>query len=115
MKLIRFVTEESSNPEFGTVIANHAVAFSVLQSKVGTLSQFLSDSRTYLEHLPESEVAARTLLAWGEEHFQDLDDGEMYMLDFVQLLEPIKVAALFDFGLTPRHLKNSFKTMMKFY
>ncbi len=28
--------------------------------------------------------------------------------------EPIEVAALFDFGLTPRHLKNSAETMMKY-
>jgi 2-keto-4-pentenoate hydratase/2-oxohepta-3-ene-1,7-dioic acid hydratase in catechol pathway len=32
----------------------------------------------------------------------------------VRLHEPIEVAALFDFGLTPRHLKNSAETLMKY-
>ena len=35
-------------------------------------------------------------------------------MDSVRLLEPVAVAALFDFGLTPRHLKNSGETMMKY-
>lgn len=30
------------------------------------------------------------------------------------LLEPVEVAALFDFGLTPRHLKNSAEILMKY-
>jgi hypothetical protein len=30
------------------------------------------------------------------------------------LLEPVEVAALFDFGLTPRHIKNSTETIMKY-
>jgi hypothetical protein len=29
-------------------------------------------------------------------------------------LEPVDVVALFDFGLTPRHLENSAETMMKY-
>ena len=32
----------------------------------------------------------------------------------MQLHEPIEVAALFDFGLTPRHLANSGATLMKY-
>jgi 2-keto-4-pentenoate hydratase/2-oxohepta-3-ene-1,7-dioic acid hydratase in catechol pathway len=32
----------------------------------------------------------------------------------VRLLEPVEVAALFDFGLTPRHLKNSIETSLKY-
>lgn len=114
MKLIRFVSADSPGPVFGTVIADHAVAFSVLQAKAGTLYEFLCDSRAYLAHLPESEMAARTLLEWGEEHFQDLGEAEKYLLNTTQLKEPLEVAALFDFGLTPRHLKNSFVTMMKY-
>ena len=33
-----------------------------------------------------------------------------FPLRAVRLLEPVEVAALFDFGLTPRHLKNSGET-----
>ncbi len=114
MKLIRFDSTDPSNPEFGVVIANHAVAFSVLQAKAGTFYEFLSDSQAYLANLPASELAARTLLEWGEDHFEKLDEGERFGLDKTQLREPIEVASLFDFGLTPRHLKNSFETMMKY-
>ena len=32
----------------------------------------------------------------------------------MRLHEPIEVVALFDFGLTPRHLKNSAETMMTY-
>ena len=96
MKLIRFVTRTSSRPSFGTVIADHAVGFSVLQTKAGISSEYLSDSRSYLTHLPDSEQAARSLLKWGEQHFDDLGEDERFTLDAVRLTEPIEVAALFE-------------------
>jgi 2-keto-4-pentenoate hydratase/2-oxohepta-3-ene-1,7-dioic acid hydratase in catechol pathway len=86
----------------------------VLQSKKGTSSEMLLNSREYLAHLPDSELEARLLLNWGDEHFLELNEKEKHPLDTVQLMEPIEAAALFDFGLTPRHLKNSFITMMKY-
>ncbi|MGV8123179.1 MAG: hypothetical protein AB2L14_25740 [Candidatus Xenobiia bacterium LiM19] len=46
--------------------------FSLLQSKSGKSSPFRTDSRSYLAGLPESETAAREVLAWGEEHFGEL-------------------------------------------
>jgi 2-keto-4-pentenoate hydratase/2-oxohepta-3-ene-1,7-dioic acid hydratase in catechol pathway len=67
-----------------------------------------------LANLPDSERSAKELLAWGEAHFGELCDGERYPLDTVRLLEPVEVAALFDFGLTPRHLKNSAEVLMKY-
>jgi 2-keto-4-pentenoate hydratase/2-oxohepta-3-ene-1,7-dioic acid hydratase in catechol pathway len=74
----------------------------------------LADSRSYLANLPDSERAAKEVFAWGEQHLKELEDGECFPLNAVQLLEPVEVAALFDFGLTPRHLKNSAETMMKY-
>jgi len=114
MKLIRFLSKDSSEPEFGIVIANYAVAFSALQAKSGIVDDSLCDSQAYLSHLPESERAARTLLEWGEAHLQEIGEGERPALDATQLMEPIEVTALFDFGLTPRHLENSFETIMKY-
>lgn len=35
-------------------------------------------------------------------------------MPFACLLEPVEVAALFDFGLTPRHLRNSLETTLKY-
>jgi 2-keto-4-pentenoate hydratase/2-oxohepta-3-ene-1,7-dioic acid hydratase in catechol pathway len=114
MKLIRFTTADSPNPFFGVVIQDQAVPFSVLQSKAGKSFPYLADSRSYLANLPDSEGAAKELLAWGEQHLEELDNSERFPLDAVRLLEPVEVAALFDFGLTPRHLKNSIDTNMKY-
>jgi 2-keto-4-pentenoate hydratase/2-oxohepta-3-ene-1,7-dioic acid hydratase in catechol pathway len=114
MKLIRFTTADSPNPSFGVVVGDQAVSFAVLQVKAGKPSPHLADSRCYLANLPESERAAKELLAWGQEHLGELGNGERFPLNAVRLLEPVEVAALFDFGLTPRHLKNSAETLMKY-
>jgi 2-keto-4-pentenoate hydratase/2-oxohepta-3-ene-1,7-dioic acid hydratase in catechol pathway len=114
MKIIRFSTAGSSSPYFGVVIADHAVPFTVLQSKAGKSSPHLADSQAYLANLPESEQAAQEALAWGEEHLGELGDGERFPLGTVRLLEPVEVAAMFDFGLTPRHLKNSADVLMHY-
>lgn len=114
MKIIRFTTAGSATPSFGVVIHNHAVPFAALQAKTGKTSPHLGNSRSYLANLPDSEQAARELLAWGEEHLGELGPGEKFPVEAVRLLEPIEVVALFDFGLTPRHLKNSCDTCMKY-
>jgi len=114
MKLIRFTTADSPNPCLGVVVGDQAVSFAVLQSKAGKSYPQLAVSRSYLANLPESERAAKELLAWGEEHLGELVNGERFPLNAVRLLEPVEVAALFDFGLTPRHLKNSAETLMKY-
>jgi 2-keto-4-pentenoate hydratase/2-oxohepta-3-ene-1,7-dioic acid hydratase in catechol pathway len=114
MKIIRFTTTGSTTASFGVVVRNHAVSFATLQSKARKPSQYLADSRSYLANLPDSELAARELLAWGEEHLDALGSAERFPLEAVRLLEPIDVVALFDFGLTPRHLKNSADTLMKY-
>jgi len=54
------------------------------------------------------------MLVWGEQHLKELGNGDRFSLNAVKLLEPVEVAALFDFGLTPRHLNNSLETMMKY-
>jgi hypothetical protein len=107
MKLIRFTTPDVPEPRFGVVVGDHAVAFAVLSARSGRSAPDLADSRTYLAHLPDSEQAARELHTWGEQHLAELSGAERFPLDAVRLLEPVQVSALFDFGLTPRHLKNS--------
>jgi 2-keto-4-pentenoate hydratase/2-oxohepta-3-ene-1,7-dioic acid hydratase in catechol pathway len=111
MKLIRFTVVGSPNVCFGVVVRDHAVPFAVLQSKAGKSCPNLTDSRSYLANLPESERAAKELLAWGEQHLDELGSNQRFPLHSVRLLEPVEVAALFDFGLTPRHLKNSGETI----
>jgi hypothetical protein len=114
MNLIRFTTTGSPNPYFGVVIREQAVPFVVLQSKAGKSYSHLTNSRSYLANLPESEEAAKELLAWGEQHLGELGGEERFPLNAIRLLEPVEVSALFDFGLTPRHLKNSAETIMKY-
>jgi hypothetical protein len=114
MKIIRFASGPSVGPEFGVVVGDHAVSFSALLRASGRRYPELADSRSYLAGLPGSEQAAKELLAWGEQHLQQLGTAERPPLGSVRLLEPVEVAALFDFGLTPRHLRNSADTMLKY-
>jgi 2-keto-4-pentenoate hydratase/2-oxohepta-3-ene-1,7-dioic acid hydratase in catechol pathway len=114
MKLIRFSVAGAPSPFFGVVIRDQAVSFAVLQQKAGKSYPQLANSRSYLADLPDSERVAKELLAWGEQHLGEFGDGERYPLHIVRLLEPVEVVALFDFGLTPRHLKNSIETCMKY-
>jgi 2-keto-4-pentenoate hydratase/2-oxohepta-3-ene-1,7-dioic acid hydratase in catechol pathway len=114
MKLIRFKTDASPIPQFGIVIQNQAISFAALQRHREQSYPHVTDSRAYLANLPDSEQAAKELLVWGEQHFDELGQGERFPLEAVKLLEPIEVVALFDFGLTPRHLKNSAETIMKY-
>jgi 2-keto-4-pentenoate hydratase/2-oxohepta-3-ene-1,7-dioic acid hydratase in catechol pathway len=113
MKIIRFATKDQPTPQFGVVINAHAVAFTTLADISSTPLGPLSDSNAYLENLPESETIAKELLAWGEKHFGDLHKEERLPLTDVFLKTPIEVYSLFDFGLTPRHLKNSMNTLLK--
>ena len=114
MKLIRFTVADAPSRHFGAIIRDQAVAFDTLQGKAGMASPHLADSHSYLAGLPDSERAARELVAWGEQHLDELGKDERFPLDAVRLLEPVEVVALFDFGLTPRHLKNSAEVLMKY-
>ena len=114
MKLIRFTMAGSTTPHFGVVAQDQAVPFLALQRKAGESYPHLNDSRSYLANLPESERSARRLFNWCERNLREFVDGECFPLNQVRLLEPVEVTALFDFGLTPQHLKNSAKTLMKY-
>jgi len=113
MKLIRFAAGDTPS-RFGVVIGDRAVAFTSLQQRSGITQPDVSDSQGYLASLPESEQTARKLLAWGEAHLNELPDSEKPKLEVVRLHAPVEVAALFDFGLTPRHLKNSGEVIGKY-
>jgi len=113
MKLIRF-SQGDSKPRFGVVINDRAIAFTSLQQRSGITQPDLSDSEAYLAGLPKSERVARENAGWGEAHLGELPESERPLLEEVRLHEPIEVAALFDFGLTPRHLKNSGEVIMKY-
>jgi 2-keto-4-pentenoate hydratase/2-oxohepta-3-ene-1,7-dioic acid hydratase in catechol pathway len=113
MKLIRF-SQGDSMPRFGVVIGDRAIAFTTLQWRSGITRPDLDNSRASLAGLPETERAAHELVGWGEAHLGEWHESERPRLQDVRLHEPVEVAALFDLGLTPRHLKNSAETMMKY-
>jgi 2-keto-4-pentenoate hydratase/2-oxohepta-3-ene-1,7-dioic acid hydratase in catechol pathway len=113
MKLIRF-SRGGSQPRFGVVLGERAAALSSLQRLSGIERMDLSTSHAYLSGLPESEHAARELVLWAEAHLDQIPESEKPALRDLCLHEPVEVAALFDFGLTPRHLQNSLETMTKY-
>jgi len=112
MRITRFTAKDSAEALFGIAIDDYVVPFSVLERLKGTSYDSLVDSDQYLRSLPDSELAAKELEAWGLEHLNDID--VKYPVDSVQLLEPVKVAALYDFALTPRHIGNALGTMMRY-
>jgi hypothetical protein len=78
MKLIRFTIANAASASFGVVIQEQAVPFDVLQKKAGKSYPYLTDGRSYLADLPESERAAKDMLAGGEQHLGDLGDVERF-------------------------------------
>lgn len=96
MKLVRFISPNSKNTEYGVVIGTQVISFSKLQEKAATSFKFLNSSRAYLAHLPESEQAARSLLEWGEENIQEHGEQDTFAIEAVRLLAPVEVVAFFD-------------------
>lgn len=113
MKLIRF-SVDNTTVRFGLVLGDRAVAFDTLMARSGQHSDSLRDSDAYLQALPHSEAAARALADWGTSHLHELPPADQPALSAVKLHTPVAVRALFDFGLTPRHLANSIDTMAKY-
>lgn len=113
MKLIRFSLDNES-PQFGVVVNECAMAFNQLQTLTGASHTFLSDSHAYLAALPQSEQVARELSEWAALHFDEITDMHRLPLTSVHLHAPIVPTALFDLGLTPKHLANSAETMLKY-
>lgn len=113
MKLIRFSIGDDAI-HFGLVIGDRAVSFETLMTRSGRTHTELQDSDAYLQALPASEKIARELLLWGQDALPQFSDVEKPVLAKVTLHAPVAVRALFDFGLTPRHLANTVDTMGKY-
>lgn len=115
MKLLNFISGGNATPHFGCVINESAVPFDALQNRFGGRHQQLSDLNSYLQNFPVSEDLARELQKRGEKEFASLKPEEKFPLDKIKILPAIPYPpALFDFGLTPKHLRNSALTMMKY-
>jgi len=108
MKLVRILKQGQSEAVFGFLEAGRVYTFTDLFSDGnGKYSGLLSSSEAYLSTLPASHDAALTIREKAGS-----ENGEA--VGNVTLLAPVgKPAALFDFGLTPRHLINSARTMFR--
>lgn len=114
MKLIRFSLDMDGEINFGVVIQEHAISFTALAEKSKIAVDYLENSQAYLSNLPASEANAKELERWGTKNFHLLDSSIKFPRETVYLHSPVEVHALFDFGLTPRHLKNSAETIGKY-
>lgn len=111
MKLARFLPAGGS-PQFGVVLEEWVVPWSVLLRRAGNTSPMLDSIENYLAHLPDSSALA-SLLVDGVDP-DGLADDERFAPATVRLLPPIPhPPALIDFGLTPRHLHNSALTLLR--
>ena len=115
MKLLNFKPTENATSLFGVVINDVAVPFDALQNRFGSIHPQLSDLNSYLQNFPASEDLAREIQQKGGKEFTSLKPEEKFPLDKIKILPAVpRPAALFDFGLTPKHLRNSAITMAKY-
>lgn len=106
MKLLNF--EKDGRSDFGVLLGNRVVAFDQLCDGEEPAS-LLKSMDHYLEHLPHSFEHARRLLS-------RVNGGQVagHPLEEIRILPPIpRPTALLDFGLTPRHLVQSARTLLK--
>lgn len=105
MKLIRFV--DDGRERFGAALDGRACAFEGLAARHGVaLEPALTSALGYLDGLPSSFEAASALCRGGAPE-------EAPRLDQVRLLAPLSPRAMLDFGLTPRHLRQSAATLLR--
>lgn len=77
-----------------------------LQYEASNLSN--EDMDSYLHYLPASYDAAKELMQYAIEQSHQFNENEICPIAAVRLLPPVaNPAALIDFGLTPRHLRNA--------
>jgi 2-keto-4-pentenoate hydratase/2-oxohepta-3-ene-1,7-dioic acid hydratase in catechol pathway len=120
VKLATFIAPGDSAPRLGAVLGDAVVPFDALGQREGKAHAVLGDMLAYLQALPASEKLARELLAGAMERAGESGkpaarpDVESFPVADVRFLPAVpRPPALIDFGLTPRHLKNSAATMLR--
>lgn len=114
MKLINFLVE--GEIFFGLAVDGYACSFAALHASFRKpLPPELTTIEGYLGGLPHTFDAARRLQEHARARVRaDATDG-LFRIEHVRLLPPVpRPAALIDFGLTPKHLVNSAKTLLRY-
>lgn len=106
MRLVRFSMDDPQT-RFGYIRAGQVMSFERGQAHLGWAHPELRCMQSYLEGLPQSFESAQRV---ADRCTGLAADAE---LDAVRLHPPVKPPALLDFGLSPRHLKNSARTLIQ--
>ena len=113
MKLVTYRKNSDCTVHFGFILENKVFSFKELKGKLSLPAQGLDDIYSYVTDIDAHHGNARTF----QEKIAGTDNHAALphsSLDDIQILPPIpEPAALLDFGLSPRHLINSGRTLMK--
>jgi 2-keto-4-pentenoate hydratase/2-oxohepta-3-ene-1,7-dioic acid hydratase in catechol pathway len=112
MKLLTYQGKNGGEKHFGILIEDKVVSFPTLQKLAQRDFPDLSDCLTYCKSLPYSMEHAKELQDFAISHQSELASYSQ-PLSSVKILPPLYPPAMFDFGLTPRHLANSAITLLK--
>lgn len=113
MKLINFTVAHETF--FGLAVDGFACSFAALHASLRKpVPPELASVEGYLHGLPHAYEAALHVQDHARARVRaDVTDG-LFRLDRVRLLAPVpRPAALIDFGLTPKHLVDSAKTLLR--
>ncbi|WP_249872504.1 fumarylacetoacetate hydrolase family protein [Oceanobacillus saliphilus] len=114
MKLVTFSVHHSKMEQFGIVIDNYVFSFEKLQLLSDYFTPLLKNVSSYLQGLPESEQHARKLYTYAQNNFSEMNKEVYYNLEEIKLYPPIpNPPAVFDFGLSPKHLLHSGYTLIE--
>jgi len=113
MKIALFLHNHSLSPELGFEIYGRIISIKKISLKANKGEWRYQDMQSYLENLPGSELFARILHDYTFKHFREFDPSDVYYPEEIQILPPLRPKAIFDFGLSPRHLKNSAMTLLR--
>ena len=114
MKLATFSSAADPCARLGVVVGTRVIAFETLQNCRGGNGFELARIQQYLENLPASATTAARLYDYGLKIVDELPPQACPALDQVRLLPPIPAPpGVFDFGLSPRHLKNAAATLIR--
>ncbi len=114
MKIAMFSVSKDEEKKLGVVIGDNVVSIKSLAKRFDRAQEAPADMTEYLEKHPQSETLVRDLVKSTESAPDALDNVEKCRLENAFFGPSVpKPAALFDFGLSPRHLKNSALTLIR--